>query len=117
MLIERMLFEDLLYKLVKCMVILYEQKRLWADWEDKLQIKRWPLLSFIVALPLRPVHFSSGRESGKYPEKVHRGVHASLYDFESEKYYIAVIDLKPANPTGSPKFRAATSRKNSLFPT
>lgn len=51
MLIERMLFEDLLYKLVKCMVILYEQKRLWADWEDKLQIKRWPLLSFIVASP------------------------------------------------------------------
>lgn len=40
-----------------------------------------------------------------------------MYDFESEKYYIAVIDLKPANPTGSPKFRAATSRKNSLFTT
>lgn len=61
-------------------------------------------LTIIVAFWHQPVHFIKGRKSGKYPEKVHRGVHISLYDFESEKYYVAIIDLIPANPTGSPEF-------------
>lgn len=51
MLNERMSFEDLLHKLVEYMVILYEQRRLWADWEDKPQVKRWPPLGFIVPSP------------------------------------------------------------------
>lgn len=66
---------------------------------------------------LKPACFREGRESGKDPERVHRRVQVSLCDFESGKYWIAVINLIPANPAGNPEFWAVTSRENGLFPT
>lgn len=38
-----------------------------------------------------------------------------LMTLKVKKYYIAAIDFIPANPTGSPKFWAPTSREDGLF--